>query len=53
MAYKTIKSVPAVMRIEPISDLTLNSSCRNIKASMSVNKTLSLSIGTTFETSPI
>ena len=45
--------VPAVMRTAPTADLTVNRSCRNTKASTRVMTTLSLSIGTTLEASPI
>lgn len=51
--YKTITKVPAVIKIEPMSDFVLNSSCRKTNASTRVKRTLNLSIGTTFETSPI
>lgn len=49
----TIISVPAPMRIQPISDFAVKSSWRNTKASIRVITVLSLSMGTTFETSPI
>ena len=51
--YSTISSVPAPIKIHPIIDLIVNCSCRNTKARISVIITLSLSIGTTFEASPI
>ena len=48
------KSVrPAVMSIIPTRDFTVNCSCRKTKASTRVMTTLSLSMGTTLETSPI
>jgi hypothetical protein len=50
--YSTITSVPAPIRTHPIRDLTVNSSCRKMKAKTSVITTDSLSIGTTFEASP-
>ena len=50
--YKTIRSVPAPIRMHPKIDLTLNCSCKKIKARTSVITTLSLSIGTTLEASP-
>ena len=49
----TMTSVPAPIRIQPIRDFVVNSSCRKIKASTSVMTTLSLSTGTTLEASPI
>ena len=51
--YKTITNVPAPIRIHPINDFAVNSSCKNINASIKVITTLSLSIGTTLEASPI
>lgn len=51
--YKTINSVPAPIKTQPINDLIVNSSCRNTKANTRVMTTLNLSIGTTFEASPI
>ena len=53
MYHKTINSVPDPIRIHPIIDLIVNSSCRKTKASISVMTTDNLSIGTTFEASPI
>ena len=50
--HNTITSVPAAIRMVPIRDLTLNFSCRKIKDSASVITTLSLSMGTTLDTSP-
>ena len=47
-----MSNVPAAISIQPITDLTVNSSCRKINASTRVITTLSLSIGTTFETLP-
>ena len=51
--HKTISSVPAPMSKQPIRDLGVKRSCRNMNASTSVMTTLSLSIGTTFDASPI
>ena len=51
--HRTMTSVPAPIRIQPIRDFMVNSSCRKIKASTSVMTTLSLSTGTTLEASPI
>ncbi len=51
--YSTITSVPAAMSTHPMADLTVNCSCRKIAASIMVKTTLSLSIGTTLDTSPI
>ena len=51
--YSTIRSVPAPIRAQPIRDFAVNFSCRNTKANTSVMITLSLSIGTTFDASPI
>ena len=51
--HKTISSVPAPMSRQPIRDLGVKRSCRNTNASTSVMTTLSLSIGTTFDASPI
>ena len=51
--YRTITKVPMPMRIHPISDFAVNSSCRNVKARINVMTTLRLSMGTTFEASPI
>lgn len=51
--HKTISSVPAPMSKQPIRDLGVKRSCRNTNASTSVMTTLSLSIGTTFDASPI
>jgi len=51
--HKTISSVPAPMSRQPIRDLGVKRSCKNTNASMSVMTTLSLSIGTTFDASPI
>ena len=41
------------MSRQPIRDLGVKRSCRNTNASTSVMTTLSLSIGTTFDASPI
>ena len=51
--HKTINIVPAPIRIHPIIDLRVNSSCRKTNASISVMTTDNLSIGTTLEASPI
>ncbi len=51
--YRTISSVPMPIRTQPITEFTVNFSCRKTKASTRVMTTLSLSIGTTLETSPI
>ncbi len=51
--YVTMSRVPAPIRMQPSSDLGVNSSCRNTNARSSVITTLSLSIGTTFDASPI
>ena len=51
--HSTMTSVPAPIRIQPIRDFTVNSSCRKIKASINVMTTLSLSTGTTLDASPI
>ena len=50
---RTIRSVPAPMSAHPTADFGVNFSCKNTNASTSVITTLSLSIGTTFEASPI
>ena len=52
-SYKTMINVPAPIKTHPMKDLTVNCSCKNTKASTSVITTLSLSMGTTFEASPI
>lgn len=51
--YKTITKVPAPINTQPISDLVVNSSCKNANANTKVITTLSLSIGTTLDASPI
>ena len=51
--YKTITSVPAPIRIQPSKVFAVNSSCKNTKAKIKVITTLNLSIGTTFDASPI
>ena len=51
--HRTISNVPAPIRMQPISECTVNFSCRKTKASTSVMTTLSLSTGTTREASPI
>ncbi len=51
--YSTITNVPAPIRMHPISDFIVNSSCKKTNAIKSVSTTLNLSIGTTFEASPI
>ena len=51
-AYKTISRVPAPIRMQPSTDLVVTFSCRKTKASTIVMTTESLSIGTTFDTSP-
>jgi hypothetical protein len=50
--YITIINVPIPIRIHPINDLIVNSSCKNTNAKIKVITTLNLSIGTTFEASP-
>lgn len=50
--YRTITSVPAAIKTQPIKDLAVNLSCRNTKAKINVITTLNLSIGTTFDASP-
>ena len=50
--HSTMNSVPAPIRMQPIRDFAVNSSCRKTKASTKVITTLSLSMGTTFEVSP-
>ena len=49
----TIKSVPTAMSAQPAMDLGVNCSCKTTAASTMVITTLSLSIGTTLEASPI
>ena len=51
--YSTINNVPAPIRMQPITDFAVNSSCRKTNANTSVIITDSLSIGTTLEASPI
>lgn len=51
--YKTINNVPTPIKIHPIIDLAVNFSCKKTNASTSVITTLSLSIGTTLDASPI
>ncbi len=51
--YSTITSVPAPMRRHPMTDLGVNFSWRNTAAITRVMTTLSLSMGTTLDTSPI
>ena len=53
LIYNTINNVPAVIKIEPIIDLIVNCSCKNVNAKIKVITTLNLSIGTTFDASPI
>ncbi len=50
--HSTITSVPAPISRQPTSDFTVNCSCRKRNARASVMSTDSLSMGTTFETSP-
>ena len=50
--YRTITSVPAVMRTMPTALFQVNGSWNRRKASTSVMTTLSLSMGTTLVTSP-
>ena len=52
-SYKTISKVPAPISTQPMIDFVVTCSCRKTKASISVITTLSLSIGTTFDASPI
>ena len=51
--YKTINNVPAVIKMHPITDFTVNCSCKKINAKINVITTLNLSIGTTLEASPV
>ena len=51
--YITIINVPIPIRIHPTNDLIVNSSCKNTNANTKVITTLNLSIGTTFDASPI
>ena len=51
--YKTINRVPVPMRIQPSREFKLNFSCRKTNANTSMMTTLSLSMGTTFDASPI
>lgn len=51
--YKTITNVPTPIKTQPISDFTVNCSCRNTKAKTIVMTTLNLSMGATLDTSPI
>ena len=53
LIYNTINNVPAVIKIEPIIDFIVNCSCKNVNAKIKVITTLNLSIGTTFDASPI
>lgn len=50
--YITIKSVPTLIKINPIIDFAVNCSCKNIAAKTIVITTLNLSIGTTTDTLP-
>ena len=51
--YRTITRVPMPMRMQPMMDLVVTASCRNTKARIRVMTTLSLSMGTTLDASPI
>ena len=51
--HSTINRVPAVISAQPIRLLAVNGSRRTINASTSVITTLSLSMGTTLQASPI
>ena len=51
--YSTMTKVPAVIKMAPKPDFQVNFSWRNTKASTSVMTTLSLSMGTTLDASPI
>ena len=51
--YSIMQSVPAAIRMPPITPLTVTVSCRTTNARIIVITTLSLSIGTTFDASPI
>ena len=53
MPHSTMNSVPAVISTQPIRDFAVKSSCRNTNARTSVMTMLNLSIGATFDTSPI
>ena len=51
--YKAMINVPIPMNIHPIKDFTVNFSCNKRKANSIVITILNLSMGTTFDTSPI
>lgn len=51
--YKTMIKVPAPIKKQPIADFIVNSSCRKINAKINVMTTDNLSMGTTFDASPI
>ena len=51
--HSTMSSVPSASRPQPRMDLSVNCSCRITAARIIVMTTLSLSIGTTLEASPI
>lgn len=51
--YKTITNVPVAIKTQPINDFAVNCSCKNTNARTRVITTLNLSIGTTFDASPI
>ncbi len=48
-----MNKVPDVISMHPIIDFDVKSSCKNTKAIIKVITTLNLSIGTTFDASPI
>lgn len=49
----TINKVPAAIKTQPITDFGVTFSCRKTNAKISVRTVLILSMGTTFEASPI
>ena len=51
--HKAMINVPIPMNIHPIKDCTVNFSCNKRKANSIVITILNLSMGTTFDTSPI
>ena len=51
--YITIINVPIPIKTHPINDFIVKSSCKKTNANIKVITTLNLSIGTTFDASPI
>ena len=51
--YITIINVPIPIKTHPINDFIVKSSCKKTNANTKVITTLNLSIGTTFDASPI